>query len=47
VLKEGQSAEDGEKIAQDLMAQLEVSPDSLVAGAYMDLILSKKLEETK
>ncbi|XP_061570381.1 uncharacterized protein LOC133424025 isoform X3 [Cololabis saira] len=34
-----QTLEDGQKVAKGLMEQLGVSRDSLVTGAYMDLIL--------
>jgi len=39
VLQPGQSAEDGEKIAKELMAQLGVEESDLIAVAYMDLLL--------
>ncbi|KAJ7987909.1 hypothetical protein DPEC_G00318130 [Dallia pectoralis] len=39
VLKEDQSLEEGEVIARSLMKDLGVREDSLVTGAYMDLLL--------
>ncbi len=33
---------DGERIAQGLMNELQVSSDCLIAGAYMDLILANR-----
>ncbi|XP_076015913.1 adenylate cyclase CyaB-like [Genypterus blacodes] len=39
VMRSEQSVEDGQQVAQDLMEQLGVSEDSLVTGAYMDLLL--------
>lgn len=41
VLKEGQSAEDGQVIAETLMKQLGIKSENLITGAYMDLILKK------
>jgi len=38
VLKDGQSAAEGEAIAADLMRLFDVAPASLVEGAYMDLL---------
>ena len=40
VLCDGQSAEDGKKIADDLMAKLEIDSSDLLCGAYMDLLLA-------
>ena len=37
VLQPGQTSAEGEAIAHDLMAQLGVSADALVSGAYLDL----------
>jgi predicted adenylyl cyclase CyaB len=39
VLHENQSIEDGMDIANDLMDKLEIKPDMLIEGAYMDLLL--------
>jgi len=38
VLAPGQSAAEGERIARELMARLEVRPEDLIAGAYLDLL---------
>jgi len=38
VLQPGQSAEEGQAIAADLMHQLGIEPGNLVAGAYLDLL---------
>ncbi|XP_054262176.1 uncharacterized protein LOC128986082 [Macrosteles quadrilineatus] len=38
MLKEGQSAEEGEAIAANLMTQLGVSESDLLSGAYMDVL---------
>ncbi|XP_067110855.1 uncharacterized protein [Osmerus mordax] len=39
VMREDQSPEEGEQVARGLMEQLAVGQDSLVTGAYMDLLL--------
>ncbi|KAK2859212.1 hypothetical protein Q5P01_003832 [Channa striata] len=46
VMRPEQTVEEGQQVAEDLMVQLGVSKDSLVTGAYMDLLL-KGHEETK
>jgi predicted adenylyl cyclase CyaB len=38
VLPDSQRREDGVQIAEDLMARLEIRPDDLVTGAYVDLL---------
>jgi adenylate cyclase len=38
VLREGQSADEGIRIARELMAALGVPDDALVSGAYLDLL---------
>jgi predicted adenylyl cyclase CyaB len=38
VLREGQSAEEGDRIARGLMAALGVEQEDLVTGAYIDLL---------
>jgi predicted adenylyl cyclase CyaB len=38
VLHPGQSEEQGQAIAADLMRRLEIDPEDLVAGAYLDLL---------
>uniref|UniRef100_A0A3P8Y2S3 CYTH domain-containing protein n=2 Tax=Esox lucius TaxID=8010 RepID=A0A3P8Y2S3_ESOLU len=42
VMKEGQSLEEGEVIARSLMKELGVREDSLVTGAYIDLLLEAR-----
>ncbi|KAL8573098.1 hypothetical protein ACOMHN_027358 [Nucella lapillus] len=41
-LKDGQSAEEGQAIANDLMQKLGVKEEDLLTCAYMDLILKEK-----
>ncbi|XP_078534065.1 uncharacterized protein LOC144820521 [Lissotriton helveticus] len=43
VLADGQSPEEGEVIAQSLMKELGIQPDSLITGAYIDLLLKEAL----
>ena len=38
-MQEGQTVEEGQKIADDLMAKLGIKPEDLLTCAYMDLIL--------
>ena len=40
VLEEGEQVEAGEVIARDLMKKLQILPDQLVEGAYIDLLLA-------
>ena len=42
VMEEGQTFEDGKRIADDLMAKLGILPEDLITSAYMDLLLKKK-----
>ncbi|XP_076471839.1 adenylate cyclase CyaB-like [Babylonia areolata] len=42
MLKEGQSAEEGQAVAHDLMQKLGIKDDDLLTCAYMDLILKEK-----
>ena len=42
VLRDNETAEDGEKVAHDLMLKLGVDSNNLISGAYMDLLESKK-----
>ncbi|KAJ8245469.1 hypothetical protein GJAV_G00271080 [Gymnothorax javanicus] len=42
VMKEGQTAEEGEAIAHGLMEDLGVQKEDLIVGAYMDLLLADK-----
>ena len=37
-LRDNQSIEDGEKIAESLMNELGVAKEDLISGAYMELI---------
>jgi adenylate cyclase class IV len=39
VLRDAQSAEDGQAIAERLMVQLGIAPSQRLAGAYLDLLL--------
>jgi adenylate cyclase class IV len=41
VMTEGQSAGSGQWIAEDLCGKLDIRPQDLVAGAYLDLILAR------
>lgn len=41
VLRPDESLEDGRILAQELMAQLGITPDSCVEGAYMDLLTTQ------
>lgn len=41
VLNERDSAEDGEKIANELMTKLQIPSDSLIDKAYVDLLIEK------
>ncbi|KAF6738427.1 hypothetical protein FQA47_015483 [Oryzias melastigma] len=42
VMRPEQSVEEGQQVAEGLMQQLGVSAESLVTGAYMDLILKQQ-----
>lgn len=42
-MKDGQSVEEGEAIASDLMNKLNVQKSDLISCAYMDLILNNKI----
>ncbi|GLD69801.1 uncharacterized protein AKAME5_002111800 [Lates japonicus] len=44
VMRPEQTVEEGQQVAEDLMEQLGVSQESLVTGAYMDLILKGQKE---
>ena len=46
VLEPGQGAEQGARIAEDLMAQLGIDPGDLVHGAYIDLLEAAQAEST-
>ena len=41
VLRDDQSAEDGEAVARKLLARLHIAPEQLIAGAYIDLLRLK------
>jgi adenylate cyclase class IV len=38
VLRDGQTAEEGEAVAAQLLRELRIAPSQLVAGAYLDLL---------
>ena len=40
-LRDEQTVEEGQAIANDLMGKLSIKDKDLIAGAYMDLILKK------
>jgi len=40
VLRDDQSEADGEAVARELLERLQVSPEQLIAGAYLDFILA-------
>ena len=42
VMREDQSAEDGKRIAEELMEKLNVTETDLIAGAYMDMLTRKE-----
>ena len=42
VLREGQSPLEGEEIAQKLMRDLNITSDTLITCAYMDLLLERE-----
>ncbi|KAG7497931.1 hypothetical protein JOB18_046207 [Solea senegalensis] len=44
VMRQEQTVEEGQQVAEDLMQQLDVSQQSLVTGAYMDLLLKGPTE---
>ncbi len=46
VLRDGQSAEDGDAVARDLIARLGIAPAQLIAGAYIDLLESQAKDRT-
>lgn len=41
VLRDDQSSDEGEAMARDLLERLKVSPDQLIAGAYLDHLRAK------
>lgn len=41
VLTEEQAAEDGERVARQLMKELGIEEEDLISGAYLDLLLAK------
>jgi len=43
VLSDGEPVKDGEAIARDLMEKLDILPDQLIDGAYIDLLNQKKI----
>ena len=47
MLRDGQPAEDGTKIADDLMTKLEIDKSDLLRGAYMDMLLASDKHDCK
>jgi len=45
VLRAGQSASEGKRLADELLTRLEIAQDDLVAGAYLDLLLARQQTE--
>ena len=43
VLRDDQSADDGDAVARKLLSQLRIAPDQLIARAYIDLLRLKDL----
>jgi len=43
VMKENQSAVEGEEIAKDLMSKLGIEETDLIEGAYIDLLSSQNV----
>jgi len=43
VLEDGQTTEEGTKIAENIMKKLDIRQEDLVTGAYMDLLLQNRL----
>ena len=41
VLRPEQTVEEGQEVAEKLMKQLDVKPENLLTGTYMDLLLKK------
>lgn len=44
VLRPEQSTDEGIRIAEELMEKLHISPENLIEGAYMDMLLQKQNE---
>lgn len=40
LLNEGETAEHGQRIADDLMNKLEINKSDLLTGAYMEMVLA-------
>ncbi len=38
-MRDGQTPEEGQQIAEELMKKLDVQKEDLIAGAYIDLLL--------
>jgi len=45
VLRDDQGAEHGEAVARDLIAQLGIAADQLIAGAYIDLLEARNAKD--
>ena len=42
MLRDDQSLEEGQNIADDLMKKLNIQPSDLITGAYMDMLVKDK-----
>jgi len=40
-MRPGQEATEGERKARELMEKLEIKPEDLIAGAYLDMIVKR------
>jgi predicted adenylyl cyclase CyaB len=46
VLREGQTEEEGKRIANTLLAEFKIDEQDLIAGAYVDLLAARTPEPT-
>jgi predicted adenylyl cyclase CyaB len=47
VMKPGQPTAEGEELARDLMEKLEIRPEDLLAGAYLDLLAGQASAQSR